>query len=277
MGPSALDLPGLKCGALSLAELESLPDEYARTAELAKQYGFGGVEIHAAHGFLLSQFLSPLFNKRKDAYGGSLENRMRLLLATVEKVRLAVGPKFPIGIKLNAADQIQGGFEQDEALEVVAALDNTSIDLIDISGGTYFPGAPSSSDRAGSGPYFIQFAEQARSRTTVPLMVTGGFKTREQAELAIEEGKADVIGFARALVIDPALPRKMLTDHSTNPMFPRFANPPEGGVTAWYTMQITRIANGENALSPDDLIEAIKEYEDRDRQRREVWAKHFDI
>ncbi len=122
-GPSALDLPGLTCGALSLDEIRALPSEFARTASLAKQHGFSGVEIHAAHGFLLNQFLSPLFNRRQDAYGGSLQNRMRLLLKVIAAVRKAVGPAFPVGIKLNATDQLEGGFSEAESIEVVAALD----------------------------------------------------------------------------------------------------------------------------------------------------------
>ncbi len=275
-GPSALDLPGLKCGALSLSEIKALPEEFARTAVLAKEFGFGGVEIHAAHGFLLSQFLSPLFNKRTDDYGGSLENRMRVVLEIVDTVRRAVGPHFPVGIKLNATDQLQGGFGQDEALSVVAVLDSTGIDLIDISGGTYFPGAPSSSDRAGSGPYFLDFAERAKAKTKVPLMVTGGFKTLQQAETAIADGKADLVGLARALIIDPDLPNNWAMREAIDPPFPRFNNPPEGGVTAWYTMQITQIANGRSDLSPTDLLDAVVAYEKRDDQRRAIWKEHFE-
>lgn len=270
-GPSALDLPGLSCAALSLDEILALPAEFAHTASLSKQFGFGGVELHAAHGFLLNQFLSPLFNKREDAYGGSLHNRMRLLLEVIEAVRNAVGPEFPVGIKLNATDQLEGGFEEDESLQVVAALDKTSIDLIDISGGTYFPGAASSSDRAGSGPYFLSFAARSRKKTTIPLMVTGGFKTLSQAERAVSEGNVDVIGLARALVVDPELPSYWLSGQHGEPQFPRFKNPPEGGVTAWYTMQITRHAKGETALSPHDLEEAIAAYEIRDEARRRIW------
>lgn len=275
-GPSALDLPGLKCTALSLQEIQGLPAEFARTAVLAKQLGFGGVEIHAAHGFLLSQFLSPLFNKRSDNYGGSLQNRMRLLLEVIAAVRSAVGPSFPVGIKLNATDQLEGGLQQDEALEVIAAIDQTDIDLIDISGGTYFPGAPSSSDRVGSGPYFLDFAKHARKKTAIPLMVTGGFKTLAQAESAVAEGKADLIGLARALVVDPDLPSKWLMGQNGEPQFPRFKDPPEGGVTAWYTMQITQIAKAEGALSADDLTEAINAYEVRDNERRQLWSAHFE-
>jgi 2,4-dienoyl-CoA reductase-like NADH-dependent reductase (Old Yellow Enzyme family) len=274
-GPSALDLPGLNCDALSVSEINALPGEFARTALLAKELEFGGVEIHATHGFLLSQFLSPLFNKRTDSYGGGLENRMRLVLETVDKVRQAVGPHFPVGIKLNATDQLTGGFQQEEALAVVAALDGTTIDLIDVSGGTYFPGAPSSSDSAGAGPYFLDFAERARAKTTIPLMVTGGFKTLKQVQAAIEDGKADIIGLARALIVDPDLPTKWQAGQVPDPQFPRFDNPPPGGVTAWYTMQITQIAKGESDLPPTDLSDAIKVYEKRDHLRRGAWRNHF--
>ena len=270
-GPSALDLPGLTCGALSLDEIQALPVEFARTASCAKRLGFGGVELHAAHGFLLNQFLSPLFNKRTDAYGGSMQNRMRLLMEVIQAVRKAVGPEYPVGIKLNATDQLEGGFAEDESLEVIAAMDRTEIDLIDISGGTYFPGAASSSDRAGSGPYFLDFAGRARAKTNIPLMVTGGFKTLAQAENAITSGNADVVGLARALVVDPELPSYWLSGQRDEPQFPRFKNPPEGGVTAWYTMQITKNAKGEDALSPDDLEKAIVEYESRDDARRRIW------
>ena len=270
-GPSALDLPGLTCSALSLEEIQALPAEFARTADLARELGFGGVEVHAAHGFLLSQFLSPLFNQRDDAYGGCLQNRMRLLLEVIEAVRNAVGPEFPVGIKLNATDQLEGGFAEDESLEVIAALDQTPIDLIDISGGTYFPGAASSSDRAGSGPYFLEFACRARRKTNKPLMVTGGFKTLAQAESAVVDGNADLVGLARALVVDPELPSCWLCGQRSEPKFPQFKDPPEGGVTAWYTMQITQNALGEAALSPSDLEGAIATYENRDEARRRIW------
>ncbi|MBI1494472.1 NADH:flavin oxidoreductase/NADH oxidase family protein [Halocynthiibacter styelae] len=274
-GPSALNLPGLTCGALSLDEIHALPAEFAHTARLTKQLGFGGVELHAAHGFLLNQFLSPLFNKRTDAYGGSLQNRMRLLQEVTDAVRSAVGPTYPVGIKLNATDQLEGGFAEDESLEVVAALDNAGIDLIDISGGTYFPGAASSSDRSGSGPYFLDFAKRARAKTGVPLMVTGGFKTLAQAKSAITDGTADIVGLARALVVDPELPSFWLAGQRGEIQFPRFKNPPEGGVTAWYTMQITQNAKGEATLVSDDLEDAIAEYENRDDARRLIWNAHL--
>ncbi|MEM8742899.1 MAG: oxidoreductase, partial [Pseudomonadota bacterium] len=218
-GPSALDLPGLTCAALSQTEIAALPGGFARTAALARDLGFGGVQIHAAHGFLLSQFLSPLFNRRGDGYGGPLANRMRILAEVVAAVRDAVGPAFPVGLKINATDQLEGGFAEADALAVLKALAPAGLDLIDISGGTYFPGARSASDRAGTGPYFQEFARRARAVTEVPLMLTGGVKTRAQAMAARALG-IDVVGLARALILDPALPDAWRTGTAADPSFP---------------------------------------------------------
>lgn len=274
-GPSALDLPGLRCAELTIDEIHQLPSEFARTARLARQAGFGGVQIHAAHGFLLSQFLSPLFNKRSDKYGGAIARRMRLLPETIEATRAAVGQNFPIAVKLNSSDQLEGGFAEDDALEVVAALDRTPVDLIDISGGTYFPGAKSASDGAGRGPYFIEFAKRARAVTTKPLMLTGGFKTRTQAEDAVASGAVDIVGLARALVLEPSLPDLWKADQKPEPMFPRFSDAPEGGITAWYTMRLTEIGADRETPVVGDLGQAIQDYETRDITRTEVWLRHF--
>ena len=274
-GPSALDLPGLICAELSLDEIHRIPSGFASTAQLAQQAGFGGVQIHAAHGFLLSQFLSPLFNKRSDGYGGPIANRMRLLLESIEATRTAVGRDFPIAVKLNSSDQLEGGFDEADALQVVAALDRTSVDLIDISGGTYFPGAKSASDGAGRGPYFIEFATRARVVTTKPLMLTGGFKTRMQAEDAVAGGAVDIVGLARALVLEPSLPNLWKADQKPEPVFPRFSNAPEGGITAWYTMRLTEIGADRETSVFGDLGQAIRDYEMRDRTRTEVWLDYF--
>lgn len=273
-GPSALQLGSVTCRALYLEEIEQIPAEFARAACLAKEMGFGGVQLHAAHGFLLSQFLSPLFNKRDDQYGGAIENRMRLTLEVIAEVRDHVGPKFPIGIKLNASDQLEGGLTEKEALKVIAALDETSVDLVDISGGTYFPGARAASDTGGTGPYFLDFARRARKLTSKPLMLTGGFKTYAQAVDALSAG-VDVIGLARALILDPSLPNAWLAGDTRNPSFPQFENPPEGGVTAWYTMRMTEIAEGRDLSGPECLSESIRRYEARDAARGAIWNSKF--
>ncbi len=274
-GPSAFNLPGLRCVEITRDEIRQLPEQFARTARLAQRAGFGGVQIHAAHGFLLGQFLSPLFNKRSDEYGGAIANRMRPLLEAVEATRAAVGPRFPIAVKLNSSDELEGGFDEDDALKVMAALDGSSIDLIDISGGTYFPGAKSASDRAGRGPYFLEFARRARAVTSKPLMLTGGFKTRAQAEDAVASGAVDFVGLARALVLEPSLPVLWKADRNPEPLFPRFSDAPEGGVTAWYTMRLAEI--GADKETPDfaELGQAIQNYEAGNKSRTEVWLRHF--
>ena len=157
----------------------------------------------------------------------------------------------------------------------MAALDRSSVDLIDISGGTYFPGAKAASDGAGRGPYFIAFAKRARAMTTKPLMLTGGFKTRMQAEDAIASGAADIVGLARALVLEPSLPDLWMADRMPEPAFPRFSDAPEGGITAWYTMRLTEIGSDKDTPDVGDLGQAIRDYEARDKTRTEVWLRHF--
>ena len=241
-GPSALDIPGLQCEGMSIEEIQELPGMYARTAAFAKNAGFSGVLIHAGHGFLLSQFLSPLFNRRDDGYGGSIEARCQIVLRAIDEVRRAVGASFPIGIKINSTDKLEGGLTEDDALEVVRLLDQTTIDLIDISGGTYFPGAKASSEGAsGGGPYFLDFARRAKEVSDVPLMLTGGFERREQAVDAVASGAVDMVSLARAMVLNPRLADVWLTEESGDPDFPVFDSPPRGGVTAWYTMRLTAL------------------------------------
>lgn len=274
-GPSALDVGKLRCEGMSTDEVQELPDLFARAAANAMTAGFGGVQIHAAHGFLLSQFLSPLFNRRTDGYGGAVEGRCRVVVEVIDAVRAAVGPAFPIGIKINATDQLEGGLTQDDALEVVRLLDGTSVDLMDISGGTYFPGAKATSEGSGKGPYFLDFARRARARTTKPLMLTGGFKSRVQAATALAGGAIDVVGAARAMVLDPRLASSWLSEGGRDPDFPRFESPPPGGITAWYTMRLAALAEDREDQFAMDTTSAICAYEDRDVLRCENWRQKF--
>lgn len=274
-GPSALDVEGLQCAGMSIDEVRQLPTMYARTALYAKTTGFSGVSIHAGHGFLLSQFLSPLFNHRNDGYGGSIEARCRIVLEVLGEIRRAVGPSFPIGIRINSTDQLEGGLIEDDALEVVRLLDQTSIDLIDISGGTYFPGAKASSDSSGKGPYFLDFAQRAKGVTEVPLMATGGFKKRQQAVDAVASGAVDAVGLARAMALDPRLAQTWLTEEGTDPDFPRFQSAPPGGITAWYTMRLTALGEDRETAFTLDLPSAIRSYEERDALRCVNWRNRF--
>lgn len=275
-GPSPIDVSGLRCEGMTLGEIQSLPEIYARAATIARNAGFGGVQIHAGHGFLFSQFLSPLFNHRTDAYGGPVKSRFRIIGETIEAVRRAVGPSFPIGIRINATDKLAGGLTEDDALEVVSLLDKTSVDLIDVSGGTYFPGAASSSDGlASSGPYYAGFAHRAKAITSIPVMLTGGFKTRAEAISAITSGTADAIGLARSLVLNPSLATCWLGNQSTDPEFPTFETTVPGGVTAWYSMRITALGKDAEQHFEQSLPEALAAYDARDAARCSKWRQRF--
>ena len=275
-GPSALNMEGLQCLGMSVEDIRELPDMYAGTAAYAQELGFSGVHVHAGHGFLLSQFLSPLFNRRNDGYGGSIEARCRIVLEVIDGIRRAVGPLFPVGIKINSTDQLEGGLTEDDALEVVRLLDQTSVDLIDISGGTYFPGAKASSDGPTDGePYFLGFARRAKGVTDVPLMLTGGFKRREQAVDAVDSGAVDMVSMARAMVLDPRLPEVWLTEDGGDPEFPVFDSPPRGGATAWYTMRMTALAEDREETFTLDPRSALRVYEERDARRCIRWREKF--
>ena len=275
-GPSPLDVEGLKCDGMSLEEIHDLPQIYAQAAVLAQEAGFGGVLIHAGHGFLFSQFLSPLFNHRTDAYGGTVDGRFRVIGEVIDAVRQAVGPTYPIGIKINSTDKLEGGLSTEDALEVVRLLDKTSVDLIDVSGGTYFPGAASSSDgTSSSGPYFIDFAKQAKQATSIPIMLTGGFETRDQAVKALQDGAADSISLARAMVLNPSLANTWFSDAGGDPEFPMFNAPPRGGVTAWYSMRLTALGEDAEDTFTMDPQAAIDAYEERDAQRCLLWRDRF--
>ncbi len=275
-GPSAINIDGLQCEGMSIDDIQQLPGMYAKAATLAKTCGFGGVQIHAGHGFLLSQFLSPLFNRRTDQYGGSIEARFNIVNKVINEIRQAVGPAFPIGIKINSTDKLEGGLTESDALEVVRLLDQTSIDLIDVSGGTYFPGAKSNSDSSSkTGPYFIDFARSAKGIADIPIMLTGGFEKQEQAIDAISSGAADMISLARSMVLNPNLANAWLAGEDSDPEFPRFDSPPRGGITAWYTMQISALADDAENQTMLDPEAALRLYEKRDRQRCVKWLARY--
>lgn len=275
-GPSPLDVAGLQCDGMSLEEIHDLPGSYAQAAILAQKAGFGGVLIHAGHGFLFSQFLSPLFNHRTDAYGGAVAGRFRVIGEVIDAVRKAVGPSFPVGIKINSTDKLEGGLSTEDAIEVVRLLDQTSIDIIDVSGGTYFPGAASSSDgTSSSGPYFIDFAKRAKEVTSIPIMLTGGFETRDQAVKALADGSVDAISLARAMALNPSLANAWLSTDGGDPEFPMFDAPPRGGVTAWYSMRLTALGEDAGGAFTMEPKEALEVYEQRDAQRCLVWRQRF--
>ena len=237
--PSAvkLGLPGGQFGepvAMSEADIEAVIAGFARCARVLKNAGFTGVQLHAAHGYLLSQFLSPRSNQRKDQWGGSLENRARALLESVRAVRDAVGPSFPVGVKLNSADFQRGGFDFEESLQVAKWLEAESVDLLEISGGTYeqprllnVDGIEPVEDQSVKAStkareaYFVDFAQAMRKELTMPLMVTGGLRRLDAMEDALASGSADVVGIGRPLC---GMPKAMSELFAGAAELPRFEN-----------------------------------------------------
>ncbi|WP_110208576.1 NADH:flavin oxidoreductase/NADH oxidase family protein [Nocardioides daejeonensis] len=203
--------------AMTEAQIVATVERFATTAARAEEAGFDGVEIHAAHGYLLSQFLSPLSNRRTDAWGGALENRARLLLDVVRAVRAAVAPTFAVAVKLNSADFQRGGFGTDDAARVIEMLAPLGVDLVELSGGSYE--APAMTGQAGDErtaareAYFLTLAEELAATSPVSLMLTGGIVRRPVAEQVLAGGVA-LVGMGSALAVDPDLPNTWRTEAS---------------------------------------------------------------
>lgn len=212
----ALELGGLSKmfplpKALDKAEIADLIQRFARSAQLAEQAGFNGVQIHAAHGYLISQFLSPLSNKRTDSWGGSLENRARLLLEVIKTVRSVVAPGFSVAVKLNSADFQRGGFAEADAKQVVLLLNGLAVDMVELSGGSYEAPAMQGDARDGRTlareAYFLEFAGEIAAVAKMPIMVTGGIRRLPVVEQVLASGVA-MAGIGTALAIEPALPKQ---------------------------------------------------------------------
>jgi 2,4-dienoyl-CoA reductase-like NADH-dependent reductase (Old Yellow Enzyme family) len=244
---------------LTSAEVWDIIHRFARTAAIANKAGFNGVQIHAAHGYLASQFLSSHHNRRSDEWGGTPENRRRFLLEVFKAIRAATGPEFAVGVKLNSADFQKSGFSEQESVDTVCALAEAGADLIEISGGTYESPAMTGNTKyvkrestIKREAYFLEFAEKARSAVKAPLMLTGGFRTPEGMSSAIAGGAVDIVGVARPLAIDPDAPNFLLDGKPLqHPVIPI-----KTGIgmidrmsfieIAWYERQIHHIAKGRS-------------------------------
>jgi len=224
VAPSAVPMQGFfgafaKPRALEPQEIEALIARFATAAVVACDAGFAGVQIHAAHGYLISQFLSSRTNRRDDAWGGDAARRSRFLIEIVRAIRAAVGPAFPIGVKLNSADFQRGGFTIEEAMEVARALDAASIDLLEVSGGNYespamtgsgeLPGEQRQSSRDREA-YFLDYARRIREVVTTPILLTGGMRSRAVMDEALASGNVDVVGLGRPMTHAPDLPARLL-------------------------------------------------------------------
>ena len=266
VGPSDLPMVGMaglfaRPRALTAAEIEGLVQRFANTARVAKEAGFAGVQLHGAHGYLISQFLSPRTNLRQDEWGGDLVGRMKFLLQIVERTRAAVGPTFPIAVKLNSADFQKGGFSLEDSMQVAKALEAAGIDLLEISGGSY-----ESPRMMGDGDdkrestrrreaFFFEYAEQMRASVKLPLLLTGGFRTAAAMADALDSGAIDLIGIARPIALEPDLPRRLLSGEAEAAQ----AIDPSVGVRlldnmlqlGWYQRQMARMGEG---LDPDPKL-----------------------
>jgi 2,4-dienoyl-CoA reductase-like NADH-dependent reductase (Old Yellow Enzyme family) len=195
--------------AMTEDQIRATVERFATSAARAQAAGFDGVEIHAAHGYLLSQFLSPLVNRRTDQWGGSLENRSRLLLDTVRAVRAAVSPSFAVAVKLNSADFQRGGFDARDAQRVIEMLEPLGVDLVELSGGSFESPVMAvrwADERTEAREaYFLDLATELAGTSPVPLMLTGGITRRETAERVLAGGVA-LVGVGTALAGTPDLP-----------------------------------------------------------------------
>ena len=225
-----LEMPGAQFGkprALSHEEILDIIQKFSHCANIAQDTGFTGVQIHGAHGYLISEFLSPDINLRQDEWGGTLEKRAKFLIETVRSVRKAVGENFPVSLKLNSADFQKGGFSHEDAIQVATWLNEEGLDLLEISGGTYeqphLVGIdmglnPERAEKRRESTiareaYFLDYAKDIRTVFNGPLMVTGGFRSTKGMNNALNEKACDVIGIARPFCIDPDIANKLLNNN----------------------------------------------------------------
>lgn len=238
--------------ALNESQILAIIEAFGNTAIILKDAGFSGVQIHGAHGYLVSQFLSPYSNIRSDKWGGSLVNRARFVIEVYRKIRARVGKSFPIGIKLNSADFQKGGFSEEESMEVVKILSKEGIDLIEISGGTYEAPAMMGKRKKSTikrEVYFMDYIEKARKITTTPLMLTGGFRTTSIMKDAIASNQLDIIGIARPFTVYPNIGNEIFNNSRIN-FNTKIKKTGVKGIDGamniiWYESQIKRLGKGK--------------------------------
>ena len=289
-----LKIPGKNYGTptpMTEEDILDVIDRFVFTAKIAKETGFTGVQFHSAHGYLLSEFLSPDINNRTDAWGGSIENRARLHLEIINTCRKEVGEDFPISIKLNSADFQKGGFTADESIQVAQMFENAGVDIIEISGGTYEQPKLIGVDDLTINPkrseqrkestiareaYFLEYAQDIRKAVSLPLMVTGGFRTREGIEDALQSNVCQIVGIGRPLCADPYCIKKMIAGEleilpsfeKTLSLGPSILSPSSPftiitvinafGAMAWFYQQIKNMAKGLMPNHKQKLFNAFR-------------------
>ncbi|KAL3484213.1 hypothetical protein BJX62DRAFT_58952 [Aspergillus germanicus] len=262
--------------AMSKSDIDHVVGQFVNCARVLAQCGFSGVEIHAAHGYLLSQFLSPGSNDRQDDYGGSAERRARIVIEIVQQIRSVVPASFCIGIKLNSADHNASDFE--DTMTQIQLFSDAGVDFLEISGGSYEdptmmgrgvrdePSTPKSQSTAAREAFFLDFAAQTRKRfPDITLLLTGGFRTREGIETALKAGVCDLVGIGRPAVLRPDIPRLMMDAAYSNqeasvvfhkvpvPLVARLLQIKSlggGAETEYFRGQIHRLADGLSTYAP---------------------------
>ena len=296
MAPSniRLKIPGKNYGTpvpMTEEDILDVIEKFAFTAKIARETGFTGVQFHSAHGYLLSEFLSPDINNRNDAWGGDIENRARIHLEIIKRCREEVGEDFPISVKMNSADFQKGGFAADDSIIVAKMLESAGVDIIEISGGTYEQPKLIGVDDLTINPerseqrkestiareaYFLEYAKDIRKAVSLPLMVTGGFRTKEGIEDALKSNICQIIGIGRPLCADPYCVKKMIAgDLEILPSFektlslgPSIFSPSSPftiikainafGAMAWFYQQIKNMAKGLMPNHKQKLFNAFR-------------------
>ena len=297
-----LKIPGRNYGipsALTTEEIQEIIKKFTFVAKIARETGFSGIQIHSAHGYLLSEFLSPDINSREDEWGGTVENRSRIHVEIIKSIRQEVGEDFPISVKMNSADFQKGGFSPEDSIQVAKIVESAGVDNIEISGGTYEQPRLLGLDNVSINPdrsetrkestiareaYFLEYADKIKKNIQIPLMVTGGFRTKQGMEDAIKSGACEIVGVGRPLCANPYAIKEMFegkTDHlpiyeKTLSLGPWILSPSSPfrliqalnafGAQAWFYQQIKRM--GDNKL-PDlslGLFSAFRKDASEDKQ-----------
>jgi len=260
---------------LSDEEIQELIERYGTAALVAKKSGMKGAQIHGAHGYLVSQFLSPLTNLRTDRWGGTLENRARFAIEIYRNMRSKVGEDFPLSIKINSADFQRGAFSEDESMEVIRMLDEEGMDLIEVSGGTYeraaMVGTMQKESTKQREAYFLDFIAKVRDKVKSPLMLTGGFRTARTMNAAIENGELDFVGLGRPFCVYPHVAKELISGERSECSVPDLLTGVEkidmSGMlqTPWHQFQLIRMGKG---LDPDLNMDLWMVYEKMTGKKR---------
>jgi 2,4-dienoyl-CoA reductase-like NADH-dependent reductase (Old Yellow Enzyme family) len=305
-----LKIPGRNYGipqAMTEADILDVIDRFVFTAKIARETGFTGVQFHSAHGYLLSEFLSPDINTRNDAWGGSIENRARIHLEIIQKCRAEVGTDFPISVKLNSADFQKGGFTADESIQVAKMLEGASVDIIEISGGSYEQPKQIGADDLSINPersevrkestiareaYFLEYASNIRKAVSLPLMVTGGFRSKEGIESALQSNICQIVGIGRPFCADPYCVKKMIDGklevlpsfEKTLSLGPWIFSPSSPitliqvinafGAMAWFYQQIKIMADGLMPNHSQKLFNALRKDTKADKLALKDYLEH---